>query len=124
MNRIFKVIGKFPEDKFDKMLNILEKHFSFIYIDETLFLSLNDYSDEEKALSVLKSVFKPAKNYLIQTINYENVHKLSPFVKEWCLNRFASLNKQEVENEEQDKLHQRMLALRRTEEKLKELYNK
>lgn len=124
MNRIFKVVGNFPDDKFDKMLATLEKHFSFMYLDETLFLSLNDYRDEDNVGDILKSVFKPAKDYYIQTITYDSVHALSPIVKEWCLNNFAKLNMQSVEDEEQDKLQMRMQALKLTEERLKELSNK
>ena len=124
MTRIFKVVGNFPDDKFNKMLSTLEKHFSFMYLDETLFLSLNDYHDEDNADHILKSVFKPAKDYYIQSITYDNVHALAPIVKEWCLNNFAKLNMQSVEDEEQEKLQQRMQALRLTEERLRELSNK
>lgn len=124
MNEIFKVVGDFQDNTFTKIINKLEENFSFIYLDNTMYVALNHintFDDNEKEL---RKIFKPSKNYYIQSITSSDLQSLNDWAKDWCVSNINKLALQRKEVENQEILKARMDALDKTEVQLIELMNK
>ena len=108
---IFKIVGNFDEVDFEKLLSKLSTIFEFIYCDESLFIALRKWTDHELIEKTLKSVFRPAKFFVIKEINENNLGKENPTIIKWCRDNFVDLDKQRFEIEQQERLKATMSAL-------------
>ena len=101
---IFKVQSNIFQTNLSKILNKAQKNFDILYSENNLFLSIKNYLDDNKAEAMIKSFCKPNKDYLITKINEDNLMYESQEIKEWCKDKFISLEYQKLEDEEQEKL--------------------
>lgn len=118
---VYKIIGNFNQDeRLVKIFDKIKEYFYFVYADATLYVSVINYSDREKAMDVLKKTLKPAKDYFTIEITEENLGKESPFYMDWCKDNLVRIDRQRYEIENQEKLKMAMKAIDIFEEKMQE----
>ena len=103
---VYKIIGHFDDDNFEKILEKISTLFDFIYIDQSLFVGLRKYQYKEEGDNLLKKVLRPSKNFYIEQIDEKNISRQSDFIKQWCLDKFVLLDTQKFEIQEQERLRQ------------------
>ena len=118
---IYKIIGNFNEDNFQAILNKLSKNFKFIYKNNNLYIALLNYefSLNKDINKLVKNIFKPAKDFIINEINENNLSNEENEVIEWCRDNFVKLEKEKYQIEQQDKLKAMMQVMDIMEENLK-----
>lgn len=125
---IYKVVGNFNQENFEKIIKRVSERFGFMYYNETLYLSVKDYDSMEGHKDVLSKAFRPSKDFLIREITSENILKEPEIISEWCRNNFVSLEQQKYEKEQQAKLQEVWKAMDKMEKELqimlKENYEK
>ena len=104
MELIYKIVGNFDDCDFEAIINKVNQIFKFIYINDTLYLSLINYQDYDKQKEVLEQAFQPANNFLITPINEKNIMKQNDVAIQWCRDNFVNLETQRYEIEQQQKL--------------------
>lgn len=118
---IYKIIGRFNDENFEKILKKISTLFDFIYTDQSLFIGLKNYQYKDDANALIKKTFRPVKDFYIETIDEKNINKQSQFVKQWCLDRFVLLDTQKFEIQEQDRLKQTWRDLDNMEAELQKI---
>ena len=118
---IYKIIGCFNDENFEKILKKISTLFDFIYTDQSLFIGLKNYQYKDEGNFLIKKTFRPIKDFYIETIDEKNINKQSPFVKQWCLDRFVLLDTQKFEIQEQDRLKQTWRDLDNMEAELQKI---
>lgn len=118
---VYKIQGDFNDDNFEKIITKLAQKCIFIYVIDTMYVSLKsiDYLDGGDAF--IKSVFKPVKSFLITKINEKNILKEDFVTGNWCKDQFVRLEKQLYEKNEQDKLKATWQAMDKMEEELEKI---
>lgn len=118
---IYKIIGRFNDENFEKILKKISTLFDFIYTDQSLFIGLKNYQYKDEGNFLIKKTFRPIKDFYIEVIDEKNINKQSPFVKQWCLDRFVLLDTQKFEIQEQDRLKQTWRDLDNMEAELQKI---
>lgn len=118
---IYKIIGRFNDENFEKILQKISTLFDFIYTDQSLFIGLKNYRYKDEGNFLIKKTFRPIKDFYIEVIDEKNINKQSPFVKQWCLDRFVLLDTQKFEIQEQDRLKQTWRDLDNMEAELQKI---
>lgn len=108
---VYKVIGKFTDENFDKIIKKISGEFKFIYCYNALYLSVKDVKKVEGCKLLLKQTFRPVGDFFIQEINETNIMKEESTVMEWCRDNLLAIDQQRFENEQQEKLKQAWLAM-------------
>lgn len=104
MELIYKVIGNFDDCDFEEIIDKISAIFKFIYLNDTLYLSLVDYKDYNKQHNILCEAFQPQSNFVITPITEKNIMKQQDVVMQWCRDNFLTLDIQRYEIEQQVKL--------------------
>ena len=128
MGMVYKVQGDMDSLDFNATLEDLSKKFIFMYLDDTLFLALKSYLDESVSQKTIKKILKtnynvdgdPNMSFAIIEINKNNISKQSDIVKDWCLNSLVRLDTQKYEDEKQESLKSKWIALDKTEQILQQ----
>lgn len=116
---IYKIIGNFTDENFEKIISKVSLRFKFMYCNDTLYVSMKNVdSIEEDKLSLYK-IFKPAKDFFIVEITEQTILKEDEIVGEWCKDNFVILEKQRFEKEQQAKLKKTWMAMDNMELQLK-----
>lgn len=118
---IYKIIGRFNDENFEKILKKISTLFDFIYTDQSLFIGLKNYQYKDEGNFLIKKTFRPIKDFYIEVIDEKNINKQSQFVKQWCLDRFVLLDTQKFEVQEQDRLKQTWRDLDNMEAELQKI---
>lgn len=108
---VYKIVGDFDDNKFEKMLKQLSGCFKIIYINETLYVALKDVQKEDESNALIDKIFKPARNFYIKKIDETNIMKEHETIVTWCRDNFVALDRQRYEIEQQDKLQRAWRAL-------------
>ena len=103
---IYKIIGRFNDENFEKILKKISTLFDFVYTEHSLFIGLKNYQYKDEGDILIKKTFRPIKDFYIEAINEKNIGKQSQFIKQWCLDKFVLLDTQKFEVQEQKKLKQ------------------
>lgn len=116
---IYKIIGNFTDENFEKIIAKVSSKFKFMYCNDTLYVSMKniDFLNEDKAF--LYKIFRPAKDFFIVEITEQNILKEDEIVGEWCKDNFVLLEKQKFEKEQQAKLKNTWVAMDNMEMQLK-----
>lgn len=101
---IYKIQSNIFSQNLSDILKKSQKKFDILYSNNNLFLSIKNYEDKDNAIAIIKRIFKPSKEYLIKKIDETNLMYESQEVKEWCKEKFISLEYQELEKKEQERL--------------------
>lgn len=116
---IYKIIGNFTNENFDRIIEKLSLKFKFIYCNNTLYASIKNIDIIEEGKEFLHKIFKPAKDFFITEITEKSILKEDDVIIEWCKNNFVSLEKQKFEKEQQQKLKNTWIAMDNMEAHLK-----
>lgn len=116
---VYKIIGKFTDDNFFKIVDKVSARFKFIYCNDTLYISMKNVDSLEKDREYLYKIFKPARDFFITEITEQNIFKESEIIVEWCRDNLVLLEKQKFEKEQQSKLRSAWLAMDNMESQLK-----
>ena len=103
---VYKIIGRFDDNDFEKILKKISEFFDFIYVDQSLFVGLRNYQYKEEGDNLLKKALRPSKNFYIEQVDEKNINRQSDFVKQWCLDKLVLLDTQRFEIQEQSRLRQ------------------
>lgn len=115
---VYKIISQFNDDDFEKKLEKISTLFDFMFTSYALYLGLRDVTKKEEGKILIKKIFKPIKSYYIEPINEKNINKQTDVVREWCLNKLVTLDRQRFEINEQEKLKATWLAMDNMEAEL------
>lgn len=118
---VYKIQGDFNENNFEKILSKLAQKCIFIYVTDTMYVSLKSIEYLDDSDTFIKSVFKPARSFLITKINEQNILKEDFVSGSWCKDQFVRLEKQLYEKNEQEKLQATWQAMDRMESELEKL---
>lgn len=118
---VYKIVGDFDDNKFEKMLKQLSGCFKFIYINETLYVALKDVQKEDESNTLMDKIFKPARNFYIKKIDETNIMKEHESIVTWCRDNLVALDRQRYEIEQQDKLQRAWKAMDNMEIDLKKI---
>lgn len=97
---IFKIKSNVFDEKIGIILHKLSKDYSLLFLDDTLFVSPNNYDQEIN----FKRALRPQRDYLISKMDEIEMAKESEIVKEWCKERMVNLDLQRFEAEKQEYL--------------------
>lgn len=104
---VYKIIGDFNSENFEKIINKLAKCFKILYKNETLYVSLigiDLFPKIEDCEKMIRHVCTPQKSFLVTKINANNIKKEPKEVAEWLTNNYIELEKQLYAKKEQEKL--------------------
>lgn len=116
---IYKIVGNFTDENFEKIISKISLKFNFMYCDDTLYVSMKSVDSIEEDRLFLYKVFKPAKDFFIVKITEQTILKESEMIGEWCKDNFVLLEKQRYEKEQQAKLKKTWIAMDNMELQLK-----
>lgn len=116
---IYKIIGNFTDENFDKIITKVASRFKFMYCNDTLYISMKSIDSIGEDREFLYKIFRPARDFFIVEINEENILKEDDIVGEWCKDNFVLLEKQRFEKEQQSKLIKTWKAMDNMELQLK-----
>ena len=117
---VYRVIGNFTNDNFEKLLTKLCSKFKTLYLNNVLYLALINFNDKDICDDTLKKVFKPARDFFITKIEEGNIMDLEPDALVWCRDNLVELDKQRYEKENQEQLKLTWEAMDRLEDDLKQ----
>lgn len=117
---VYRIIGNFANDNFEKILNKLCFKFKALYLNNTLYIALINIDDKDICNDTLKKVFKPARDFFITKIEEGNIMDLEPDALVWCRDNLVELDKQRYEKENQEQLVLTWEAMDRLEDDLKQ----
>ena len=112
---VYRVIGNFTNDNFEKILNKLCSKFKALYLNNTLYLALINIDDENICEEILKKTLRPARDFFITEIKEKNIMDLEPDALVWCRDNLVELDKQKYERLNQEKLKSTWEAMDRLE---------
>lgn len=116
---IYKIIGNFTDENFEKIIAKVSSRFKFMYCNDTLYVSMKNIDSLSEDKAFLYKIFKPAKDFFIVEITEQNILKEDEIVGEWCKDNFVWLEKQRFEKEQQIKLKATWIAMDNMEMQLK-----
>ena len=116
---IYKVIGNFTDENFEKIIIKISSKFKFMYCNDTLYVSMKSVDSLIEDKQFLYKVFRPAKNFFITEITEQTILKEDDVIGEWCKDNFVLLEKQRYEKEQQAKLKKTWIAMDNMEQQLK-----
>lgn len=116
---IYKIIGNFTDENFDKIIAKIASRFKFMYCNDTLYISMKSIDSIGEDREFLYKIFRPARDFFIVEINEENILKEDDVIGEWCKDNFVLLEKQRFEKEQQSKLIKTWKAMDNMELQLK-----
>ena len=108
---IYKIMGDFDFKSLDYIFQKSGSFFKFVFKNKSLYLSLINIEDKEKALQVMNNIFQDKNRFLIIEITEKNIMNEDKFIIEWCRDNFVILEKQRYELENQEKIKNMMLVL-------------
>lgn len=117
---VYRVIGNFTNDNFEKLLTKLCSKFKTLYLNNVLYLALINFNDKDICDDTLKKVFKPTRDFFITKIEEGNIMDLEPDALVWCRDNLVELDKQRYEKENQEQLKLTWEAMDRLEDDLKQ----
>ena len=97
---IYKIIGNFTDENFDKIIAKVASRFKFMYYNDTLYISMKSIDSIGEDREFLYKIFRPARDFFIVEINEENILKEDDVIGEWCKDNFVLLEKQRFEKEQ------------------------
>lgn len=118
MKYVYKVVGNFSEDNFDKILTKISKKFVTLYVDKTLYIALKSFDDYEGSEDLIRNTFKPVRDFYVEEVTEKNIVNQHPFSKDWCLNNLVKLDTEHYEHDNQAKLREVWMSMDRMEEEL------
>lgn len=116
---IYKIIGNFTDENFEKIISKISLKFKFMYCNDTLYVSMKSVDSIEEDKLFLYKIFKPAKDFFIIEITEQTILKEDEVIGEWCKDNFVFLEKQKFEKEQQVKLKKTWMAMDNMELQLK-----
>ena len=116
---IYKIIGNFTDENFDRIISKISLRFKFMYCNDTLYVSIKNFNSLIQDKEYLYKVFKPAKDFFITEITEQTILKENEVIGEWCKDNFVLLEKQRFEEEQQEKLRKTWIAMDKMELQLK-----
>ena len=117
---IYKIIGNFTDQNFNRIIDKISLKFNFIYCNDTLYISIKNIDSLSENKDYLAKLFKPAKDFFITEITEQNILKENEMISEWCRENFVRLESQKFEIEQQAKLKKVWLAMDNMEIQLKD----
>ena len=108
---IYKIMGDFDFKSLDYIFQKSGGFFKFVFKNKSLYLSLINIEDKEKALQVMNNIFQDKNKFLIIEITEKNIMNEDKFIIEWCRDNFVILEKQRYELENNEKIKNMMLVL-------------
>lgn len=108
---IYKILGEFTIENFEKILNMLGQDFKFIYLNGKLYISLINIDKKENCYMMVKKIFKPSKNFIIKEINENNIMNQDDFAINWCKDQFVEFQRKEYEKKQKEKIKKTLKAL-------------
>lgn len=118
---VLKVYGEFADETFSEMLEKLNRFFNIMYIDNTLYLALRNYTQEDEARKFVKKVLKPAKNFLVIDLDAKKITQECQEIMEWCRDAFVVLETQRFEDEQQEVIKRTLDDIEKLKERLRNL---
>lgn len=116
---VYKIIGNFTDENFDKIISKISSKFKFMYCNDTLYVSMKSIDSLSEDKDYLYKIFRPAKDFFIVEITEQTILKEDNIVGEWCKDNFVLLEKQKFEKEQQVKLRKTWVAMDNMELQLK-----
>ena len=116
---IYKIIGNFTDENFEKIIVKVSSKFKFLYCNDTLYVSMKSVDSLSEDKEFLYRIFKPARDFFIVEITEQNILKEDEIVGEWCKDNFVLLEKQRFEKEQQAKMKRTWIAMDNMEMQLK-----
>lgn len=116
---IYKIIGNFTDENFEKIIFKVSSKFKFMYCNDTLYVSIKSIDSIEEDKAFLYKIFKPARDFFIVEITEQTILKEDEVIGEWCKDNFVFLEKQKFEQEQQAKLKKTWVAMDNMELQLK-----
>ena len=116
---IYKIIGNFTNENFDKIIAKVSSKFKFMYCNDTLYVSMRNVDSLSEDKNFLYKIFRPARDFFIAEITEQSILKEDDVIGEWCKDNFVSLEKQKFEQEQQAKLKKTWVAMDNMELQLK-----
>ena len=116
---IYKIIGNFKDENFDRIIAKVSSRFKFMYCNDTLYVSMKNVDCLSEDKDFLYRIFKPARDFFIIEITEQSILKEDEVIGEWCKDNFVLLEKQRFEKEQQLKLQKTWLAMDNMENQLK-----
>lgn len=108
---IYKILGEFTLENFEKIINNLNQDFKFVYLNGILYISLIDINKKEECQNIIKKIFKPSKNFIIKEINEKNIMNQDDFIINWCKDQFVEFQRKEYERDQKEKIRKTLIAL-------------
>ena len=116
---IYKIIGNFTDENFERIITKVSSKFKFMYCNDTLYVSMKSVDSLSEDKEFLYKIFKPARDFFIVEITEQNILKEDEVVGEWCKDNLVLLEKQRFEKEQQVKLKKTWIAMDNMEIQLK-----
>lgn len=116
---IYKIIGNFTDENFEKIISKVSSRFKFMYCNDTLYVSIKNIDSIEEDKLYLHRIFKPAKDFFIMEVTEQSILKEEEIIGEWCKDNFVLLERKRFEKEQQIKLKKTWVAMDNMELQLK-----
>lgn len=116
---IYKIIGNFTDENFDRIISKISSRFKFMYCNDTLYVSMKSIDSLSEDKEFLYKIFRPARDFFIVEITEKTILKEDEVIGEWCKDNFVLLEKQKFEKEQQAKLKKTWIAMDNMELQLK-----
>lgn len=116
---IYKIVGNFTDQNFDRIISKVSSRFKFMYCNDTLYVSIKTVDSLSEDKEFLYKIFRPARDFFIVEITEQTILKEDEVIGEWCKDNFVLLEKQKFEKEQQAKLRKTWIAMDNMESQLK-----
>lgn len=116
---IYKIVGNFTDENFDRIISKVSSRFKFMYCNDTLYVSMKSIDSLSEDKEFLYKIFRPARDFFVIEITEQTILKEDEVVGEWCKDNFVLLEKQKFEKEQQVKLRKTWVAMDNMELQLK-----
>lgn len=116
---VYKIIGNFTDENFDRIITKVSSRFKFMYCNDTLYVSMKNVDSLSEDKDFLYRIFRPVRDFFIVEITEQSILKEDEVIGEWCKDNFVSLEKQRFEKEQQAKLKKTWIAMDNMENQLK-----
>lgn len=104
---VYKIVGDFNNENFEVFMKKLTPKFKIMYRNEVLYIALTSLSlfeSEEACERMVRNVFKPKKDFLVQLVTQSNVKKEAPDIADWLTQAWVKLEKEKLAQKEQARL--------------------
>ena len=96
---VYKIIGNFTDENFDRIITKVSSRFKFMYCNDTLYVSMKNVDSLSEDKDFLYRIFRPVRDFFIVEITEQSILKEDEVIGEWCKDNFVSLEKQRFEKE-------------------------